>query len=52
MHPSPGAFMVIALIVGVTIALTVRSRRKHTAALVVQWQAFQHRTSGQGNSSM
>ncbi|WP_130442714.1 hypothetical protein [Streptomyces sp. BK239] len=41
MHPDPGAFMVIALIVAVTIALTVRSRRKRTAALAAQWQAFQ-----------
>ena len=49
MHPSPGAFMVIALIVAVTIALTVRSRRKRTAALAAQWQVFQqHRSSGQG----
>ncbi|MFC8144425.1 hypothetical protein ACFUKV_22240 [Streptomyces paradoxus] len=41
MHPSPGAFMVIALIVAVTIALTARSRRKRTAARAAQWQAFQ-----------
>ncbi|MER6079263.1 hypothetical protein [Streptomyces sp. NPDC001833] len=49
MHPSAGALLVIALIVAVTIALTVRSRRQRTAALAVQWQAFQqHRSTGQG----
>ncbi len=37
MHPSPGALMVIALIVAVTIALTVRSRRNRTAAIAAQW---------------
>jgi hypothetical protein len=41
MHRSPGAFMVIAPIVAVTIALTARSRRKRTAAFAAQWQAFQ-----------
>ncbi|MFC7841641.1 hypothetical protein [Streptomyces sp. NPDC057382] len=47
--PQPGAFMVLALIVAVTSAFTVRSRRKRTAALAAQWQAFQqHRSSGQG----
>lgn len=50
MHPSFGAFLVIAHIVAVTIALAVRSRRKRTAALVAQWQAFQqHRSSGPGH---
>jgi hypothetical protein len=49
MHPSPGAVMAIAFIVAVTIALTVRSRRKRMAVLAAQWQAFQqHRSSGQG----
>ncbi|MFJ2021838.1 hypothetical protein [Streptomyces nodosus] len=49
MHTSLGAFLVVALVVAVTIALTVRSRRKRTAALAAQWQAFQqHRSSGQG----
>ncbi|MGC0400340.1 type II secretory pathway pseudopilin PulG [Streptomyces sp. SAI-126] len=49
MHPSPGALMAIAFIVAVTVALTVRSRRKRTAALAAQRQAFQqHRRSGHG----
>lgn len=49
MLPGPGAFMVIALIAAVPIALTVPSRRKRTAALAAQWQAFQqHCSSGQG----
>ncbi|MFF3693223.1 hypothetical protein [Streptomyces sp. NPDC002221] len=49
MQPSVGAFLVVVLVVAVTIALTVRSRRKRTAALAAQWQAFQqHRSSGQG----
>lgn len=49
MHPSPGVLVAVALVVAVTVALTARSRRKRTAALVAQWQAFQqHRSSGQG----
>ncbi|MEV7064337.1 hypothetical protein AB0N97_16235 [Streptomyces collinus] len=32
---------VIALIIAVTIALMVPSRRKRTAGLAAQWQAFQ-----------
>ncbi|MGW5650600.1 hypothetical protein [Streptomyces humi] len=49
MHPSAGGLLVIAVIVAVTIALTVRSRRKRTATLAAQWQALQqHRSTGQG----
>lgn len=48
MQSSVGVFLIMGLIVAVTIA-TVRSRRKRTAALAAQWQAFQqHRSSGPG----
>ncbi|MFF4020617.1 hypothetical protein [Streptomyces sp. NPDC001843] len=50
MHPGPGAFMVIALIVAVTITLTVRSRCNRTVALAAQWQAFQQHWLRAGNS--
>ncbi len=50
MHLSPGALLVLILVVAVIIVLKVRSHRKRTAALVAQWQAFQqHRSAGQGH---
>lgn len=41
MHLSPGVLLALVLGVAVIVALKVRSRRKRTAVLAAQWQAFQ-----------
>lgn len=48
---APGVLVAVALVVAVTVALKVGSRRKRTAALAAQWQVFALAAARRGSSS-